>query len=184
MTAPLSPNRDVLTRAARHLGPILDDAVFVGGQVTELLVTDPGIGRVRPTDDVDLVERLAAAGLRHDTRPGAPLCRFLLPDGIPIDVMPTDPKILGFSNPWYEEALRSRSPFQLIRGLSIPIPQPRHTWPPSGPRSILAVGATRAPATMWRTSSPSSPDARSWLRRWPRLLLSFADGLPVVSEAS
>jgi hypothetical protein len=29
--------------------------VFVGGQVAELLVTDPAAVRVRPTDDVDVV---------------------------------------------------------------------------------------------------------------------------------
>jgi hypothetical protein len=35
-----SPNRAVLERIARRLGPLLDEVVFVGGQVAELLVTD------------------------------------------------------------------------------------------------------------------------------------------------
>ena len=50
-----SPNRDRLLRTARLLRPLLGKLVFVGGQVTELLVTDPAAVRVRPTDDVDVV---------------------------------------------------------------------------------------------------------------------------------
>lgn len=34
---------------------LLGELVFVGGQVAELLVTDPAAVRVRPTDDVDVV---------------------------------------------------------------------------------------------------------------------------------
>ncbi len=53
--APRSPNRDRLLRTARLLRPLLGELVFVGGQVAELLVTDPAAVRVRPTDDVDVV---------------------------------------------------------------------------------------------------------------------------------
>jgi hypothetical protein len=45
---PPSPNRELLLRVARRLGPVLDELVFVGGQVAELLVTDPAAVRVRP----------------------------------------------------------------------------------------------------------------------------------------
>jgi hypothetical protein len=40
------PNRDRLLRTARLLRPLLGELVFVGGQVAELLVTDPA--PVRP----------------------------------------------------------------------------------------------------------------------------------------
>lgn len=36
-----SPNRNLLLRVANRLEPLLDELVFVGGQVTELLITDP-----------------------------------------------------------------------------------------------------------------------------------------------
>jgi hypothetical protein len=53
MSSPFrSPNRDRLIRTARRLEPLLDQLAFVGGQMTELLVTDPAAVRPRPTDDV------------------------------------------------------------------------------------------------------------------------------------
>jgi hypothetical protein len=36
-----SPNAHLIDSVARRLAPLLDDLVFVGGQVTELLFTDP-----------------------------------------------------------------------------------------------------------------------------------------------
>jgi hypothetical protein len=50
-----SPNRDRLLRTAWLFRPLIGELVFVGGQVAELLVTDPAAVRVRPTDDVDVV---------------------------------------------------------------------------------------------------------------------------------
>jgi hypothetical protein len=35
-----TPNRQTLESVARQLGPLLGKVVFVGGQVTELLLTD------------------------------------------------------------------------------------------------------------------------------------------------
>ena len=74
---------------------------------------------IRPTNDVDaivdvtsyakysqLAERLRALGLAEDTSDGAPICRWLHQDLI-VDVMPTDARILGFSNQWYLPAIRS-----------------------------------------------------------------------------
>ena len=41
MTRKPSPNRELMKAMARWLEPILDEVVFVGGQVAELLITDP-----------------------------------------------------------------------------------------------------------------------------------------------
>jgi hypothetical protein len=56
-----SPNRPALVRIARALGPLRGEVVLVGGQVAELLVTDPAAVRVRPTDDVDVICEVATA---------------------------------------------------------------------------------------------------------------------------
>jgi len=130
-----SPNRDLLDRTARRLRPLLDEVVFVGGHVAELLVTDPAAVRVRETDDVDVVvrvtsrtayhrlgERLRRLGYREDISQGAPLCRWRDPEGLLLDVMPLDPAILGFSNPWYGPALDQAASYRLSDDLAIRIP--------------------------------------------------------------
>ncbi len=126
-----SPNRDALMRVARALGPLRDELVFVGGHVAELLITDPGATRVRPTDDVDaicavtsaveyhrLAERLRGLGFTEDQTPGAPVCRWRLGDDR-IDVMPTDEKILGFRNRWYDLGVRTSQTHVLARDVTI-----------------------------------------------------------------
>lgn len=125
-----SPNRDRLLRTARLLRPLLGELVFVGGQVAELLVTDPAAVRVRPTDDVDVVVpvttrtayhtlqlRLMALGFTPDHRAGAPVCRMRTADDLILDVMPLDEAILGFSNRWYPYALASATTVTLEPGL-------------------------------------------------------------------
>lgn len=112
-----SPNRDRLLRTARLIRPLLGEFVFVGGQVADLLVTDPAAVRVRPTDDVDVVVpvttrtayhalqlRLMVLGFTPDHRAGAPVCRMRTADDLILDVMPLDEAILGFSNRWYPSA--------------------------------------------------------------------------------
>jgi hypothetical protein len=134
MTAPASPNRELLERAATRLRPVLAELVFVGGHVAELLVTDPAATRTRPTDDVDVIvrvttrgqyhrweERLRALGFSPDTSPDAPICRHRAPDGVVLDLMPTDESILGFSNRWYPAAIESAEWFEIAPGLRIRI---------------------------------------------------------------
>lgn len=84
------PNVAMLELVAARLGEeLLADAVFVGGAVAGLLVTDPAAPAIRSTEDVDLVfgaialadhhefeARLRARGFVHDTREGAPICRW------------------------------------------------------------------------------------------------------------
>ncbi len=105
------------------------DAVFTGGSIVGLLLTDLAAPDVRPTDDVDVIvsiaryadyaslqEALRKAGFKHDMT--GPNCRFIL-GGLKVDVMPSDDKVLGFSNTWYDQALRSATSHHLPDGTSI-----------------------------------------------------------------
>ncbi len=126
-----NPNLELLTAAAKLLGPLVDELVFVGGCATGLLITEEAIADVRPTVDVDAIsevtsyaayvnlsERLRDLGFKHDTSEGAPLCRWLH-GGIKVDVMPLDESVLGFSNRWYESAIATAQVYELEGGLRI-----------------------------------------------------------------
>lgn len=106
-----------LWTVARSLGDIVDEVVFVGGMIRELIISDPAAGPARPTQDVDCIvnpqsrpdyirftDRLRARGFSECTDEGAPICRWIV-DGVRVDVMPVDPSILGFSNVWYPSGL-------------------------------------------------------------------------------
>jgi hypothetical protein len=56
----VDPNIQQLIAAARLLLPVLDEVVFVGGSTTGLFITDPGVGRVRPTFDVDVITEITS----------------------------------------------------------------------------------------------------------------------------
>lgn len=119
-------SRSVLATVAGLLEDVLPEMVFVGGHVAGLLVTTPILRRFRATLDVDLLvrvvtraefgaleERLRGAGMVPDSRPGAPICRWLTPGGILVDVMPSSPDVLGFSNRWYTDIIRAAVPHPL-----------------------------------------------------------------------
>jgi predicted nucleotidyltransferase len=127
-----SPNRDRLLRTARRIRPILGDVVFVGGQTTELLLTDPAGPRIRPTDDVDVIVRLTTRteyhllqarlrtlGFEPDATEGAPICRVRTKDGLVLDAMPLDETILGFTNRWYPYAIETAWTVTLEEGLEL-----------------------------------------------------------------
>lgn len=135
MTTRSNPNRAVLVAVARQLSPLLDDIAFVGGQVAELLVTDPAAIRIRPTQDVDVIvsaaskweyrkveEHLFRLGFTNDTSEDAPLCRFRTKEGHRVDVMSQNEAVLGFSNMWYSVALEQATDYRLEAGLVIRIP--------------------------------------------------------------
>jgi len=113
------PNRQLFERAVRFLEPVLDQLVFAGGCATGMLITDPAAAGIRPTRDVDVIVdlasydqyatlalRLRALGLTEDTRAGAATGRWHH-DEIIVDILPTEPAVLGFSNRWYGPALAS-----------------------------------------------------------------------------
>jgi hypothetical protein len=111
-------SRDLVLSMARKLAPLLPELAFVGGCATALLITDPAAAEPRITYDVDVIvevasfsqyaklsKRLRKLGFSEDSSEGAPICRWAS-EGMLLDVMPTDEKILGFSNRWYGPALR------------------------------------------------------------------------------
>ena len=121
-----------LEAAAAVLGPILDEVVFVGGATIHLWLTEPGAPPARATDDVDVIcevatraeyyrlgSRLRERGLREAVDDPV-ICRWRSTDPqLVLDVMPTDPNILGFSNPWYEEAISTAGTVVLDSGAEI-----------------------------------------------------------------
>lgn len=124
-------NLGLLKDVARRIAPLLDDVVFFGGAASELFMSSPVSGRVRVTRDVDVLcevtsrvayhrlgERLRDLGFSEDMTPGAPLCRWKSDIGL-LDLMPTDPGILGFTNPWYEYGIKTAETVTLDEDLSI-----------------------------------------------------------------
>ncbi|MCF8222778.1 MAG: hypothetical protein K9J25_06490 [Bacteroidales bacterium] len=111
---------DKLQIVANGLGELIEEMVFVGGTVAELYADNPEISDIRPTDDVDCVIELGSTrdhddleadlrekGFIHDTSPGAPVCRKIYTN-IKVDIMPSNPDILGFSNEWYTGGIENK----------------------------------------------------------------------------
>jgi predicted nucleotidyltransferase len=129
---PNDPNVVLLELVADRLGEGLrDEFVFVGGAVAGLLITDPALPAIRPTEDVDLIvhaavladyhrveQALRERGFVQDMTPAAPICRWRV-GSVAVDVMPTLDKILGFSNRWYPLALQTAQPAILPTGTVI-----------------------------------------------------------------
>ncbi|MBX2843993.1 MAG: hypothetical protein KTR26_19630 [Flammeovirgaceae bacterium] len=124
-------NLEALQVAAEGLGELRNKVVFVGGSVAELYAKNSNASDIRITNDVDCIieissrvvyyqleEELRTKSFRNDQSEGAPICRWLYKD-IKIDVMPTDEKILGFSNKWYVEGIASKIPKKLPNGMTI-----------------------------------------------------------------
>lgn len=125
------PNLPILTLIAQSLGVLCDSLVFVGGCATGLLLTVPRAQAIRATQDVDVVvhavstadyhamERaVEARGFKHDLSPEAPICRWVL-HGVALDLMPSQPGILGFHNRWYPLAIETAARFNLPSGMAI-----------------------------------------------------------------
>ena len=133
-----SENIDMLQIVANGLEEIKNDLVFVGGAVAELYASDPASSDIRPTTDIDclielssrkeylkLEEKLRVKGFANDTSMGAPICRWIYKN-IKVDVMPTDEKILGFSNRWYLEGIENKIGKALPDGIEIFIFPPQY----------------------------------------------------------
>lgn len=132
----------MLQTVADALGSeLLQQMAFVGGCTTALMMTD-AISRenVRYTDDVDLIMHVIgragwyamAETLRGRGFCESPLdnvnCRMRLKragqEDLIVDFMPDDAQILGFSNRWYAEALRTARELPLHSGTVIRVITP------------------------------------------------------------
>lgn len=113
------PNFGALRAVADRLEKLGLDYAFVGGSIVGLLLDNPDLSEVRPTDDVDVIlevvtserysdveERLRQLGFAHDMGEGAPLCRWKL-GSLTVDIMPTEGANLGLNTAWFKEALAS-----------------------------------------------------------------------------
>ena len=135
----MSANTVRLKRIVHYLGELSGEVVFIGGVAAELLQTRAVLPKPRATDDVDAVagitsqkelrrfsEELRKRGFREDSHEGAPVCRWLSPDGVPLDVLPVEPAVLGFGNRWDRFALDTSEVENLdadttIRRVSAPV---------------------------------------------------------------
>ncbi len=128
--------RVLVETVARRLGPLRAEVAFLGGAAVSLLLSDEGAPEARSTVDVDVIvevasrlayyrlaDRLRELGFREVSEEGAPVCRWEV-GGVLVDVMPTLPEILGFSNRWYAEAFATATETQIAEDLVIRLVTP------------------------------------------------------------
>jgi hypothetical protein len=124
---------EMLMVVAKVLNRLPQPVVYTGGATIPLYLDALSARDMRPTDDVDCVVEVTSQreyyqlsatlrelGLSEDSSPGAPLCRWLC-EGVKLDVMPIDPRILGFGNRWYERGVADSIDFVLTDGMKIKI---------------------------------------------------------------
>ena len=141
------------------------------------MLTDAVADGVRATKDVDAVveattlsqyhqaeKKLAVSGFKKDIGSEV-ICRWRhAGTGVLFDLMPTDPAVLGFSNPWYPEALNTAMRMRLSDRIEIRVI--------SGPAFV----ATKLEAFMSRGGGDilSSHDLED--------ILNVVDGRPSIVE--
>ena len=126
-----NPNIEILELAVSRLGNLVNELVFLGGCATGLLITDFAASPIRMTRDVDVIaevstlsdyhilaEHLRQRGFKEDVSDDAPICRWVA-ESLILDVMPTNPSILGFGNQWYIPAMSNALQVTLPSGTVI-----------------------------------------------------------------
>jgi hypothetical protein len=115
----------LLEQAERLLRPLPYQVVFLGGASVSLHLDDQAT-RVRATKDVDFVveatsyaenaiveAKLRELGFTQDPLGDGPICRWHK-DGLILDMMPTDPTIMGFgASQWFERGFESAKTYEL-----------------------------------------------------------------------
>ncbi len=129
-----------LVAVAVSLGHLLPEVTFIGGCTTVLLVDESAYFGIRKTEDVDVIadlttqseyhhfsSELRKLGFREDV--DGPICRWKINNSLgrfTLDVMPTDEKILGFSNRWYKDAIRHANEIGLTGDIKIQVVSPAY----------------------------------------------------------
>ena len=148
----------LLELAADALGALVADVTFVGGATLTLWIDDPAAPTPRPTLDVDVVcdvatragyyafgERLSTQGFT--VAMDEPItCRWRhAASPLVLDVMPTDPDVLGFTNAWYVSGIHTAVTRRLPSGRVISVFDPPHlvatklaAWSGRGRDDLLA----------------------------------------------
>ncbi len=136
----MNPHFAMLRQAQVELEKLDERFVFLGGATVSLHIDDPAAKPARATEDVDLVVEVAGyseyssleARLREIgffqslEQKNGPICRWSK-DSLVIDVMPTEPEILGFSHSkWFREGFEQARVFRLPTGESIEAFRPLH----------------------------------------------------------
>ncbi len=128
---PKDPNVALVESVAHALADLNNRIVYLGGSAVGLLITDQTRPPVRATLDVDVIvevasradyynaltEDLRRAGFQED-HDSEVLCRWRL-GRLQVDVIPTDPSILGFSNRWLKQAVEQATTVALPSGTRI-----------------------------------------------------------------
>jgi predicted nucleotidyltransferase len=130
-------HKQMILMVAQALGDqLLQQVAFVGGCTTGLLITDEMTKEsVRYTDDVDLIisvmgytgwhkfsEQLVNHGFRISMDDEVN-CRFRL-DELQVDFMPDDADVLGFTNRWYKDALKTAETYLISDQINIRLVTP------------------------------------------------------------
>jgi predicted nucleotidyltransferase len=128
---PADPNVQRVELVAAAVGDLRNKLVLVGGCAASLLIDAPTASVPRVTYDVDLIAEATALrdyhalekqfdqrGFTRDLSPDAPICRWQL-GAVKVDLMPTDERVLGFSNRWYPLAAATARRVILPSGTSI-----------------------------------------------------------------
>jgi len=134
MTSVLPAQLKMLEKVAEALSDdFLQEMVFIGGCTTSLLMDEENYSLAsRYTYDVDLIvdiatradwyeleEKIRKLGFKND-QDSSVVCRYKLKSDLEeeliVDFMPTDSSILGFSNRWYDQAIKHKNQYKLPNG--------------------------------------------------------------------
>ncbi len=124
---------ELLRAVVRDLGTFPDRMVFTGGLVLPLYLERRPTFRIRPTVDADAVVACAShrewIGLQGDLGrigvvplagdPDAPICRMRTGGGYLLDLMPSEPYVLGFGNRWFRQGFNQAVTADIGEGLTI-----------------------------------------------------------------
>ncbi|MDP2407726.1 MAG: hypothetical protein U1D36_12760 [Hydrogenophaga sp.] len=125
------PNIELLSGMAHAMGPLCEQVVFVGGCATGLLITQPLVADARATEDVNaivevaslvgylaLAEQLMKRGFKQTMADNTPPFRWFW-QGMQLDLVPLDEKVLDFANRWYKSGFEAARIATLPSGLSL-----------------------------------------------------------------